>query len=198
MYLGKPALATAKDPFGTRLSGRSNRSNPRLQEKGTPVHGAESADALSHYKPKFSRRAQQNATKRHADKGISLSDDSRTQPTSMTHTHRGKPSKDGGSGLGTSSLSDMHQPWPGAPSGRPLDAPSQNDQGYPWKMEVQLSSLSPGQSQPTQSKQWTQAWSSGQCQEGTQGQCVTPSPQEGKDKILTASYRHELHAWGYL
>ena len=148
MYLGKPALATAEDPFGTRLSGRSNRSNPRLQEKGTPVHGAESADALSHYKPKFSRRAQQNATKRHADKGISLSDDSRAQLTSTTHTHRGKPSKDGGSGLGTSSLSDMHQPWPGAPSGKPLGASSHNDQGYPWEMEVKLSSVSPRQSQP--------------------------------------------------
>ena len=147
MYRGKPALATADDPFGTRLSGRSNKSNPRLQEKGSPLHGVGSADALSEYKPKFSRRAQQKVAKRHTDKGISLSDDSRTQVTAMTHTERARPFKDSGGGLGASSLLDLHQPRQGAPNG-PLGAASHDDHGYPWEMEVNLSSVAPGQTQP--------------------------------------------------
>lgn len=151
MYLGKPALATAEDPFGTRLSGRSNRSNPRLKEKGTPVHGADSSDALSQYKPKFSRRTQQNVTTKRGDKGISLSDDSRTQLiTTMVSPRRAKQTKDSGSGFGSTSLSDMQHPRPGAPS-KPLGAASHHGHnGYSWEMEVDLSSVAPGQ--PTQSK----------------------------------------------
>ena len=152
MYLGKPALATAEDPFGTRLSGRSNRSNPRLKEKGTPLHGTDSADALSQYKPKFSRRAQQNATTKRVDKGIGLSEDSQTQLiTTMASPRRAKQTKDSGSGLGSTSLSDMHQPPRPGVASKPLGATSHNGHnGYPWEMEVNLSSVAPGQA--TQSK----------------------------------------------
>ena len=150
MYLGKPALATADDPFGTRLSGRSNKSNPRLQEKGTPLHGTESADSLAQYKPKFSRRTQQNVNRKHGDKSVNLSDDSQTQLTNMTHARRAKPTNvsDAGSGSGTISLSNVHQPWPEASSSNPQGGASHSDKGYPWEMEVKLSSVPPGQSQP--------------------------------------------------
>ena len=57
MHHGRPALATEKDPFGTRLSGdiiRHKKSSNPLSAKSS------SEDVLSSYKPKYGRR--QNAT----------------------------------------------------------------------------------------------------------------------------------------
>ena len=57
MHLGRPALATEKDPFGTRLSGdivRHKKSSNSLSAKSSLD------DVLSSYKPKYGRR--QNAT----------------------------------------------------------------------------------------------------------------------------------------
>ena len=148
MYLGKPSLATAEDPFGTRLSGRSNRSNHRLQEKGTPVHGTESADALSHYKPKFSHRAQENVTKRHADK--------RNQPVRwLPNTAHNNNSHSQSKAFqrwwqwSWHKLSVRHAStlaW--STQWKTTWCVISQWSGYPWEMEVKLLSVSPGQSQP--------------------------------------------------